>query len=235
LPPQNSEDPIEVEADKAATVSEIQELFSSAADSISHLFRLSTLIRSATARDRYARAAAADTEPFGDQYDIAHVRHKFPKLDNNEKEWLVLRLGKAITWRRQYFRYAREHQQKLSFMKFDLDTSEEPTQLAERTPQPRPSSYHLVAPSIAPSQLAPTTASTMVANTVELLQPPEDSRSQVSFATTVNESTMPNINQIMSLERASEGQEDFVCPYCWSFQRHTRESSWRYFCLHPRQ
>ncbi|EXJ69791.1 uncharacterized protein A1O5_06862 [Cladophialophora psammophila CBS 110553] len=38
---------------------------------------------------------------------------------------------------------------------------------------------------------------------------------------------MPNINRIMSLQAASEGRKDFLCHYCWSFQRHSNEKSWR--------
>jgi hypothetical protein len=211
-----------------STKSEIQELFGSASDRISQLFRLSTIIRSASTRDRYARAAASDAEPFNDHYDKAHVQHKFQKLNDAENEWLAIRLGKATTWRRQYLRYAREHQEKLSAPKYDLDTAEEPTKLEDLTSQPKAIAQALLAPSVVPSQMAPTTASTLIATNIDIPQAqPEDTQSQISFATTVNENGMPNINQIMSLETASGGLEDFVCPFCGTFQRHKKESSWR--------
>jgi hypothetical protein len=215
---------------RISTISEIQELFRSVSDRVSNLFRLSSLIRTASTRDRYSRAAATDIVPFDDQYDIAHVQHKFPRLDTKENQWLSLRLGKAITWRRQYLRYAREHQTKLSLMKFNLDTADEPTNLGELTSHPNAAAQSLLAPSVVPSHLAPpTTASTLIVNRMEVPQAqPEDSKSQISFATVVNEGSVPSINQIMSLENASEGREDFVCPYCGSFQRHTKETSWRY-------
>lgn len=213
--------------------SEIQELFQSVSDNISHLFRLSVVIRNATSRDRFAKAAAKVAEPFDDQYDIAHVGQKFPRLELEGREWLKVRLGKAITWRRQYLRYCREHQEKLSVASPQPGAFIKKTEPHEQTPsedRDQKSAIemsNLLAPTIAPSLLAPTTASTFVADDDEIVPTIDDQRSQVSYATSLNENNTPDILQIMPLDKASEGRPEFVCPYCWTIQSQARENSWR--------
>ncbi|OQV03201.1 hypothetical protein CLAIMM_08276 [Cladophialophora immunda] len=230
LQQKTSEDAIEAESRGETTVSEIQELFDAVTDNISHLFRLSTVIRSSTTRDRYARAAAATKEAFSGQYDIAHISHKFPKLARDENEWLLRRLGEANVWRRQYFWYMREHHQKLAETGLEHGLLEDTVRPSEKTGVPtrdRAGFKNPVARETPPSQLAPTTASTLIENTTGLLQPLDESRSQASYATTINETNISSVSRIMSLQAASEHQPDFLCPYCWIIQRHSQEKSWR--------
>jgi hypothetical protein len=92
-------------SDSDEGVSEIQEIFTSIADSISSLFRFSIIIRNNTNRDSYAKAnVVAAGSSYDDKYDTNHVREKFPALEKGN-EWLITRLGKAITTKRQYLRY----------------------------------------------------------------------------------------------------------------------------------
>lgn len=74
----------------------------------------SIIIRNAMPRDRYIKAQSSTREPFLECFDIAHVGHKFPKIESEGREWLKRRLGKAISQRRQYLRYCREHHDKFS-------------------------------------------------------------------------------------------------------------------------
>lgn len=94
-------------------ITELDEIFQSLADSVSSLFKISLLIRSATPRDRYAKAAASGKQPFDDSFDISHCGHKHPKLEEKENQWLRNRLGQAITQRRQFLKYCRDHHDKL--------------------------------------------------------------------------------------------------------------------------
>ncbi|KAI9857183.1 MAG: hypothetical protein M1813_008545 [Trichoglossum hirsutum] len=184
------------------TVSEIQERFQSASNTISHLFRLSVIIRNATPRDRYSKAAAAANEPFDDRYDIAHVGHKFPRLGIKENEWLKIRLGKAITQRRQYLRYCREHQEKLSKTPGPISASESRTELerhiqdSDPGQEPNPKIESRIADAIAPSSHVQTTASTLMPSDIK-----EDCQSQFSYATSVDESSSPDSLQIVPLAR----------------------------------
>jgi hypothetical protein len=106
--------------DKSRQLSEANERFESVKDTITSLFRISIIIRKASPRDRFAKALTSPREPFDDRFDINHVGHKFPLLDNREREWFKERVGKANTQRRQYLRYARNHRDRLAWEPEDL-------------------------------------------------------------------------------------------------------------------
>lgn len=76
-------------------LSEAEELFESIKDNLASLLRLAVVIRSSSPRDRYARALGGNN-PFIEQFDIAHVGEKFPKLNVESNAWLRDRIGKAI-------------------------------------------------------------------------------------------------------------------------------------------
>lgn len=93
---------------------ELSDLHLTIGDTITSLMKVSTLIRKATKRDRYARAADAKGDPFIPDYDIRHVEDKWPKLQS--QPWLSDRLGRAITQRRQYLRYCRNHRNRMAYV-----------------------------------------------------------------------------------------------------------------------
>ncbi|KAK4501026.1 hypothetical protein PRZ48_006832 [Zasmidium cellare] len=149
---------------------ELSELCLAAGDTISSLLKVAALLRKATGRDRYAKAAAAVDDPFLESFDIKHVAEKFPKLDR--MPWLRDRLGKANVQRRQYLRYARKHHERLAH---EPEGSAQPapamTPARERPelaniPESRPRTIMSSRPT-----LAPTDASTL---RVDLLPPIQD-------------------------------------------------------------
>lgn len=93
---------------------ELSELHLTIGDTITSLMKVSTLIRKATKRDRYARAADAKGDPFIPDFDIRHVADKYPKLQS--QPWLLHRMGSAITQRRQYLRYCRNHRNRIAYV-----------------------------------------------------------------------------------------------------------------------
>jgi hypothetical protein len=97
---------------------ELSELFLSIGDVLTSLFRVSMLVKKATTRDRYARAASAKDKPYLVEFDIRHVADKFPKA--REQPWLLERLGTAITQRRQYLRYCRNHKNRIAHVSGSL-------------------------------------------------------------------------------------------------------------------
>ncbi|KAM7216340.1 hypothetical protein V8F06_008262 [Rhypophila decipiens] len=67
-------------------------------------------IRNPAPHDRFAASVPAiDTDHY-EPFDIQHVQGKFGQAD----QWLAARLGKAISRRRQYFKYRERHHQKLA-------------------------------------------------------------------------------------------------------------------------
>ncbi|RFU32801.1 hypothetical protein B7463_g3563, partial [Scytalidium lignicola] len=90
--------------------SDIKELLYSIRDRISDLFRLSIVIRGKPATDEYAKAALRYPH-FNCTTDLVHVRDKYPEATG--ETWLLDRLGLAITRRRQFLLYRKNHQQRL--------------------------------------------------------------------------------------------------------------------------
>jgi hypothetical protein len=91
---------------------ELSELFLSIGDVLTSLFKVSMLVKKATTRDRYARAASAKDKPYLVEFDIRHVADKYPKA--RDQPWLLERLGTAITQRRQFLRYCRNHKTRIA-------------------------------------------------------------------------------------------------------------------------
>ena len=96
---------------------ELAELYLSVGDIITSLMKVSMLVRKATGRDRYVKAASAAGDPFLEEFDNRHVADKFPKA--RSQQWLIDRLGAAITARRQYLRYARDHRHRIGSVRED--------------------------------------------------------------------------------------------------------------------
>ncbi|CAG8954756.1 hypothetical protein HYFRA_00004681 [Hymenoscyphus fraxineus] len=223
--------------------SEIQELFQSISETIASLFKLSILIRNSSSRDRYAKAlAAASKAPFDDHFDIDHVGNKFPRLCGSDREWLGKRLGKAITQKRQYLYYCREHRETLSRapgLRDVIEITPEPIiGSTSLTVQKQNSTSHDDAQTVISrptSTLAPTTASTVIATKLESAmrlgdveeEAENDNRSQTSYATSIGEDESDNRLSIIRLEEVAGTAESFECPYCWTIQKINNQRSWR--------
>ena len=75
-------------------------------------------IRNPTGAQRYIKSAHIDTS-FYEPYDVEHVRQLFPQA----KEYLIERLGKAVSRRRQYLKYRETHAVKLAQHLDEMDTA----------------------------------------------------------------------------------------------------------------
>ena len=189
------------------------------------------LIRRHSPRDRFARALSGPN-PFDEVFDVAHVAHKFPKLNQTPNEWLKLRLGRAITQRRRYLQYAREHREKLGRA---IEGCRGPTLSAQRFAQSvkqldfrLQSESGLMNVSEHPSTLQPTIASTLLPMSSAVLEEPfEDSQSYTSFANSLGDEGKDNEIRLPTLSDVSEGYETFECPFCWTIQSFSREAAWR--------
>ena len=213
-------------------LSEAEELFESAKDTIASLFRISILIRNASPRDRFTKALAAKQAPIDDSFDINHVRHKFPRLDCPEKIWLQERLGKAITHRRQYLRYARDHRHRLAEETPELwkpaiqAIPVEPGKLDISSTKSQSGHTNLSKPT---SSFAPTSASTFLdcgkqfsLSELDI----DDNQSQTSYAVSLSEGEEETL-QLPKLDDVAKKGFPFECPLCWTIQNTKKESSWR--------
>ncbi|KAK1775127.1 hypothetical protein QBC45DRAFT_360317 [Copromyces sp. CBS 386.78] len=89
-------------------LTELSQIGSEISDIINCLFGMSISIQHPAPHDRFRHFSKTDTSYFKES-DIAHIRNKFPFA----WEHVVERLGSANSFRRQYFRYREQHNQKL--------------------------------------------------------------------------------------------------------------------------
>jgi hypothetical protein len=217
-------------SDSEEETSEVREILDSISDAVKNLLRLSIIVRNNTHRDRYSRAASAAMEsPFDEHFDIDHVRHKFPELEKSNREWLVHRLGKSITQRRQYLRYCREHHAKISK---DVITDEQSSLTANKPIIPTVTRLAPVAKSEnskPTSTLAPTQASTLVLTLGQSLEEEgtEENQSQTSYAISTEEENSISKLSVVALDEISKQEKYFECPYCWQIQAISNQKAWK--------
>lgn len=215
------------------SVSEIEALVVAIKQSVDSLFKASIFVRKFGPKDRRLRAAER-TSPFDSQYDIMYVIDKYPILEGNHAV-LAKRLGEANARRRQYFKYRRDHNDRLTTVRienngdvsrpilsqgFQKDIQDEEPERSEMT---------------RPSLLADTAATPCLFEESGMmqhfqLQDPQHAISVASFATHVDETTDAELPfPAMPLE-AQEGTP-FLCPYCISFVQlkfEDAEHQWRF-------
>ncbi|KAI1260969.1 hypothetical protein F5Y18DRAFT_218856 [Xylariaceae sp. FL1019] len=102
----DSEDMLELR--ELGSESPLEQAVSTIKTIVDCLLRLSMSIRNPAPSDRFISSKSTDTSHF-EPHDISYVRDKFGDADN----YLIERLGKAISRRRQYFRYRQSHREKL--------------------------------------------------------------------------------------------------------------------------
>jgi hypothetical protein len=216
--------------------SEATEIMSCVVDSISSLFKVSVLLQRATPRDRYARAkATASPALFSalSRYDIRHVAEKYPKVkaDNALQELL----GKAITERRLFLSYAKDHHKRISDAR--------PAQAEAVHPNvgimEHSGGSGSVTVSEKPSRLA-TDASTVhpvlgtflfqeTVQKVNLIEDDDDGYSQATSQTSFKDQGYQNGRlRVIPLQDVCEDEHPFECPYCWQIVAFKRQSSWVY-------
>lgn len=210
------------------TLCEAQELFEIIKETLTSLFRIAVVIRNSSPRDRFTKATSRHN-PFEQSFDISHVHHKFPKLDSVGKEWLKQRLGNAITQRRHYLCYAREHREKLGKEADELRTARASAAIAEVIPRNLDgiSQNAKTIRSRPVSTLAPTAASTLLLPDAPVANiDVDDDQSQTSFAISFGENENEEVLKLPRLSDVSNGQISFECPLCWTMQSIQTENSW---------
>ncbi|KAI8956283.1 hypothetical protein F4801DRAFT_10365 [Xylaria longipes] len=220
---------------------ESQDILDVISDCIRSLLKISILIRKATPRDRFARALQGD-DPFIDQFDINYVAEKHSKLNKPESEWLCARLGRAITKRRQFLRYSRQHGSRIAGLYgndrerskhhvLSKDSGEVTAfDISLNTQMRYPVGTNLSG-SVAAHTHAYTKASTLDITTLQQLMEDEankeDARSFISADSSRPVESENSRLHLPSLEELSRDNSIFECPFCLGLQTFTKESAWR--------
>ncbi|KAI0505729.1 hypothetical protein F5B22DRAFT_494797 [Xylaria bambusicola] len=172
---------------------EFLEIITDINDIIGCLLRLSVSIRNPAPHDHFMSSKFIDTSYF-EEYDVEHVKAKFPHIELA----LAIRLGKAISQRRQYFKYRKAHHEKLNAgLDLDLGRSEAGAQST-------------IASSI-PTALKDNENSHPAFSRLDEEEESNSGASQTSYATSGPESGRLKIPSLP--KQASDGP--FECPFCY--------------------
>lgn len=199
---------IYAEADIICVSTELAQLVSNMAEINTCLMRLSMAIRTPAPHDQFMQSKGIRVSHF-EVYDIEHVRGKFP----NSPDYLLARLGKAISRRRQYLRYREEHRQRLG-QGLDTSTPLPAAQLEDVPSQSTPASTIAIS-----QQVESTLASPLPANiqTVGLVHEyDEETYSEGFHSQTTYASTTPDMTKLrppMIPDSALQG-DPFECALC---------------------
>ncbi|KAF1849284.1 uncharacterized protein K460DRAFT_277438, partial [Cucurbitaria berberidis CBS 394.84] len=208
----------EILQNKESTTTELEQLASNMAEINTCLMRLSMAIRNPAPHDQFKESTHINVTHF-EAFDIDHVRGKFPMA----KEYLVVRLGKAISRRRQYLRYREEHRKKL-----EHGLGSQPQAQVQELTIPHSTSHTVTSPS---EKIESTIASSLPlaikasASAMELDENDqyEDVLSQTSYASSTNDTA--RLRPPPLPEQGQDG-DPFECPLCFRFTSVRQLAAW---------
>ena len=221
--------------EEATQTSDLDQLFTAIKTANSSLMKLSMAIRNSPARDDYLKAASR--YHFDARYDIGHVKEKHGAAKRSS-DWLLERLGKAITRRRQYLKYREDHHTKLS-KDWGEEAAEEVDMAGlEAPPMATDKAIEDEKPEKTIALTKLTKATTYVGNETMIerdgINLDQGSfGSQTSYEPTVAGETVHKLSvpppPIMAFEGVPfEFGDPFQCQYCYMEQTVKNKAAWKY-------
>jgi hypothetical protein len=195
---------------------ELAQLVSNMIEVNSCLMRLSLAIRNPAPHDQFKESTQIDVTHF-EIFDVDHVRGKFPQAP----DYLILRLGKAISRRRQYLRYREDHRRKLEqglAPHPHLQELTAPSQTAHTVETPPEKIESTVASSIPLAIKASASAAALDEDDYY-----EDTLSQTSYASSNSD---PFRLRPPTLPEGGQYGEPFECPLCFRFTSVRQATAW---------
>ncbi|KAK0631462.1 hypothetical protein B0T14DRAFT_559255 [Immersiella caudata] len=175
-------------------------------DVVNCLLRLSVSIRNPAPHDRFVASAPTETSHY-EPFDIQHVRSKFGGAMSED---LAVRLGKAISRRRQYFKYRESHHAKLCQ---GLDPE-----------RPTPENAASTIASSIPRELKD--SGDKAQHSTEVIN--EDARSDSGVSETSFASSIADAAQLRAPPLPKAAQKGpFECPFCFVMVEATNNISWK--------
>ncbi|KAH7260848.1 uncharacterized protein BKA55DRAFT_535862 [Fusarium redolens] len=179
--------------------SELSQIFAAIVEDINCLFRLSASIHNPSPHDRFKKACLTDTSGY-EPFDVQHVCNKLSKAPKPIAE----RLGKAISRRRQYFKYRELHHDKLA-SGFENDDND---QMQSTVASSLPKKLNLNEP---------------ISLEEDVDEVSDTGRSQTSWATSA---ANPERRKIPALPAEAENGS-FECPFCFMMISISSRNLWK--------
>ena len=170
---------------------ELSDISKEVAEVVKSLYRLSMSIRTPSGNRRYIKSSSIDTSYF-EANDIQHIQHMFPKA----AAFLCDRLGRAISRRRQYFRYREAHSAKLAQ---HIDNDEDKSYLSDTS-----------ATELSGSRVINTVIPTPGRKTVDAF----DTKSMVSDTSYATSADGADRSRWPAMPAEAVDGEPFICPFC---------------------
>ena len=209
----------------AGETSEAQELLSAIKIGLHSLLKTSIFVRKFTVMDKRPRAAR--TDPFDDRADIMYVNDKYPLLAKKNQA-LATRLGRANARRRQYFKYCRDHNDRLSEVPIEDDDMTAKLMHQSQSKILSKEVDHTRSGLTRPSQALKSEATAFAANRDEqapMIEPPP-ALSIKSFASSITPTSEGELPFPALPDEAQDGSP-FLCQYCHTYQELAIEKQWR--------
>ena len=225
--------------DQEAEPDEFEYLVSNIRHIITCLYRFSIAMRNLVPKECLHTIALIDVSYF-EHWDIKHIDEKFCPADSQNNfrvaKYLIERLGKANTRRRQLLRYFEAHNKKISRYIDDplksavgllTNASKQTTHGSARVPENIPDPNRAAtAYTTTQSQTTVSTINAELSQAVEI-ERDEDWLSQISYATSTNH-TMRICVPSPPSEDAAFGGEPLECPYCFNIIKVRNRMDWKY-------
>ncbi|KAI8631542.1 hypothetical protein F5Y19DRAFT_493418 [Xylariaceae sp. FL1651] len=196
--------------------SELAQLTAEVAEIIGNLLRLSMSLRHPTPHDRFMSTEYAKVRYF-EANDKAHVEAKFPRASQT----LIIRLGQALSQRRQYFRYRESHHEKLARGLFGSGRSKADTKSTVASSVPL--------------------ARRVFGDVPKFGELDEDERSETGFSQTSFATTAPDTERLRIPPLPKKSHDGpFECPFCFmlilvssthQWKKHVLRDLRPYICL----
>lgn len=192
------------------------------------------IIRRTAPTDLFVKALKRAQNPFDEQFDIGHVKEKFPKLEATNNLWLAEKLGRAITQRRQFLRYCRDHHLQLEDPNKDfqntIGSSKKNNALPRSQPRVQPSEVQSAglqptivtkASSISPALAKPGALNKVIRCDTDS----DDARSSTTLSRPIkNEHYDTKIPELKDIKK--KNSSELQCPFCWRMTTVKSQRAW---------
>jgi hypothetical protein len=200
------------------------------------LLRLSVAIANPAPHERFRKFGAGTLEDisYREPHDISYVRDKFPKMSPK----MAAMLGKAITRRRQFFRYRQAHHEKLAA---GLETSSVMEHIAEEEDDAHTELFPKTQASTLPEHVKDMTELDLRNDVIDEDNRSDTAASSTSYATSAGSiadaETGANVVPAPPLRvpPLPKGAEvgNFECAFCYRVISASTRAAWKYVPSHP--
>lgn len=193
-------------------------------DAVSRLFGASKILSKSSTVDNYLEADAECNFLASATDDIGSIQQKVRAARGSAPSWLINRLGKANTKRRQFLAYSRTSYNGLdeSAAERKLAPGKSPAVSTERPGSATGSANG------SKSQSGPTKSTITGDDDKNAFEEDvDDAQSYITEQTSLGDEELFIGLEVPSIDSFATIGKDFICPLCYAIQKFNKQSTWR--------